>query len=60
MQTQRELFKIKRGGKCLSVLQGALGHRRYIGSIDGQVCAEAPAKGELLRRLIEMTTDKAP
>lgn len=36
--------------------------RTYIGSINGEVCAFGPAKGELLRKLIEMARSypKAP
>lgn len=54
---QRDLFEIKRGGKRLTVAVrgGCGGWRRYIGSIDGQECAMAPAKGDLLRMLIDMT-----
>ena len=57
---QRDLFEIKRGGKRLAVaVRGSGGWRRYIGSINGQECAAAPAKGDLLRMLIEMT-DRQP
>jgi len=57
MTDQRQLFDIQHRGKCLSVaVRTKYRQRTYIGSIDGQVCATAPAKGTLLRLLVEMAS----
>jgi hypothetical protein len=56
MTNQRHLFDIQHRGKRLSVaVRTNYRQRTYIGSIDGQVCATAPAKGTLLRLLVGMT-----
>ena len=56
MESQRHLFDIQHRGKRLSVaVRTKYRQRTYIGSIDGQVRAKAPAKGTLLRMLVEMT-----
>jgi hypothetical protein len=56
----RHLFDIQHRGKRLSVgVRTRFRRRTYIGAIDGQVCATAPAKGTLLRLLMEMTGQKA-
>ena len=55
MYTGRHLFDINHGGRRLTVSRtGSQGRRMYIGAINGQECAAAPAKGELLRTLIQM------
>jgi hypothetical protein len=60
MQDHHELFTIKRGGKRLSVaVVRECRHRTYVGLIDGQVCATSLGKGDLLRVLLEMTTNYA-
>jgi hypothetical protein len=56
MENQRHLFDIQHRGKRLSVaVRTKYRQRTYIGSIDGQVCVTAPAKGTLLRLLVERT-----
>jgi hypothetical protein len=59
MQNHHELFEIRRGDKRLSVavLRNSR-HRVYVGSIDGQVCATSFGKGDLLRLLIEKSSDR--
>ncbi|HET7083747.1 MAG TPA: hypothetical protein VFI23_03190 [Rhizomicrobium sp.] len=60
MENQRHLFDIQHRGKRLSVaVRTKYRQRTYIGSIDGQVCATAPAKGTLLRLLVEMSSQEA-
>jgi len=52
----RELFEIRHLGRTLRVWRHNRGrHRRYIGAINGSVCAISPAKGDLLRRMILMS-----
>jgi hypothetical protein len=54
-QFQRHLFNIKHRGKTLGFAIKGRGHRRtYIGYIDGELAALAPAKGQLLRDLMQI------
>jgi hypothetical protein len=58
-----ELFSFRHCQRDITVWRRGKGHfKRYIGAINGEVCAEAPAKGELLRNLIQMARGypKAP
>ena len=56
MPGQRELFEIQRGGRTLSISRASQGNRKlYIGAVNGEVCAFAPAKGGLLRALIQLS-----
>ena len=57
MENQRHLFDIQHRGKRLSVaVRTKYRQRTYIGSIDGQVRATSPAKGSLLRMLVELSS----
>ena len=56
MPGQRELFEIQRGGRTLSISRSSQGNRKlYVGAVNGEVCAFAPAKGDLLRALIRLS-----
>lgn len=58
MQNYHELFEIRRGDKRLSVAVLKNSRRRtYVGFIDGQKCALSFGKGDLLRLLIEKSSD---
>ena len=60
MENHRHLFDILHRGKRLSVtVRTKYRQRTYIGSIDGQVRATSPAKGSLLRLLMEMSSQEA-
>ena len=55
MANQRDLFEILYGGRRLAVAVTRRGRQRlYVGAINGEVCATAPGKGDLLRALIQM------
>ncbi len=55
MQNQRELFEVKKDGRRRGMAVRGRGRRRhYVGYINGQACAVAPAKGELWRVLLGM------
>lgn len=55
MKHSVELFRFRHSQRDITVWRRGRGHyKRYIGAINGDVCADAPAKGELLRKLIEM------
>jgi len=55
VRNKRDLFQIRRGGTLLAVaVRGGGALRTYIGSINGEECATAREKGELLRMLFEM------
>jgi hypothetical protein len=52
----QELFEIRHSGRNLQVWRRGKGHfKQYLGAINGDVCAMGPAKGDLLRRLVEMS-----
>lgn len=66
MKNAKELFSFRHSQRTITIWRQGRSHfKRYIGAVNGEVCAEAPAKGELLRRLIEIartypTTDVMP
>ena len=59
----RELFEIRYNGRLLGVARTWRGHSRsYVGLINGEIVTFAPAKGDLLRNLIQIAKSypKAP
>ncbi len=51
----RHLFDISHKGRNISVVASSVGRRkRYLGSINGAMCAIGSSKGDVLRRLIEV------
>lgn len=59
----RELFEIRYNGRLLGVARAwRNGARSYIGFINGEMVTFAPAKGDLLRNLIQIAKSypKAP
>jgi hypothetical protein len=59
----RELFEIRYSGRLLGVARTWRGHSRsYVGLVNGKIVTIAPAKGDLLRNLIQIakTHPKAP
>jgi hypothetical protein len=55
MKHAQELFSFRHSERDITVWRRGRGNfKRYIGAINGEVCAEGLAKGELLRELIEM------
>lgn len=61
MKHARELFQIRHAGLVIQMWRSHPG-RHYYGAIDGHICASGPAKGEVMRRLIDMARNypKAP
>lgn len=61
MKHARELFEIKRADRTIQIWRLRRGHRKwYFGAINGELCAFGDAKGELLRRLIDMARNYPP
>ena len=58
MNDYRHLFEIQHRGKRLAVAVRTRYRRRtYIGFIDGNIVATSPAKGTLLRLLVEISSE---
>ena len=57
MINHRHLFTIQHRGKRLAIAVRTRYRRRtYVGTIDGEIMATAPAKGPLLRLLVELSS----
>lgn len=58
----RELFEVRYNGRLLGVAQTWRQSRSYVGFINGEIVTFAPAKGDLLRNLIQIAKSypKAP
>jgi hypothetical protein len=55
MPKLKQLFQLRHKGRTLSVGLKSRGKRKvYLGAINGETCAVAPGKGEVLRLLIKM------
>jgi hypothetical protein len=55
LPNQRHLFDIQHGGRTLTVaVRGHKGRRIYVGYINGRLAALGRAKGEMLRRLVQL------
>jgi hypothetical protein len=51
----RHLFDISHKGRNISMMVSSLHYRkRYIGSINGEVCAIGSCKGDVMRQLMEL------
>ena len=60
MKHARKLFQVRYADQVIQMWRGP--GRSYHGAIDGHICASGPAKGEVMRRLIDMARNypKAP